>query len=255
MIGNGNVALDVARMLTIDPDVLAGTEIAPAALSALRASRVREVVVVGRRGPAQAAFTFPELVGMASTTGVELVVEPDLLRGEAGTGPALEQLRRLRAPGEAEGPCVVLRFGSAPVRIVGSERVEGVEFAPDAVPAGLVLTSIGYRGVAVQGLPFDEHTGTVPNERGGVVDPATGAAIPGAFVAGWIKRGPSGFIGTNRSCAQETVRALVEDWGNGRLALGRPPNMQPCRRWPRPSAHLVSRRRSGSASCSTPHWS
>jgi len=124
----------------------------------------------------------------------------------------------------------------SPKRIAGDDHVDGVEFERnqlviasdgatlvnptgqrETVPAGLVLTSIGYRGLPVAGLPFDELTGTIPNDRGRVIDPRTGAAVPGAFVTGWIKRGPSGFIGTNKSCARETVEAIIEELNAGRL--------------------------------------
>lgn len=231
VIGNGNVALDVARILTVDPAILAGTDIAPAALDALRASAIEEVVVAGRRGPAQSAFTLPELIGLRSTPGVGLTVPPDDLGPEGATGPKLDVLRGLAADPSAPRR-IRLRYLLSPLRILGGDRAEGVEFGRNAltgdgveptgrtetVDAGLVLTAIGYRGVPVPDLPFDDATGTVPNEHGRVLDPATGRAVPGTFVAGWIKRGPTGFIGTNKSCAQETVRALVDDFNAGVLA-------------------------------------
>lgn len=238
VIGNGNVALDVARILTADPDALADTDIAPAALDALRASRIEEVVVIGRRGPAQSAFTLPELVGLCSRPGVDLVVAPEELDAEVDTNPKLELLRlRGLDPARRAPRRIVLRYLLSAQRITGRGRVEAVEFAQDrsvttpsgearaestgrleTIPAGLVLTSIGYRGQPVPDLPFDHASGTVPNERGRVVDPDTCLALTGTFVAGWIKRGPSGFIGTNKSCAQETVRALVDDFNAGALA-------------------------------------
>jgi ferredoxin--NADP+ reductase len=221
VIGNGNVALDVARILTVDPDTLAGTDISPAALQALRHSRIEEVLIVGRRGPAQSAFTLPELIGLTTTPGIELVVDPRELAAEPGTDRKLELLRRLPRPA-GSGRRVVLRYGLTPAQILGGERTEAVRFQrgdqTETIPAGLVLSSIGYRGLPVPGLPFDEETATVPNEHGRVIVPDTGEALPGTFVVGWIKRGPSGYIGTNKSCAQETARALAADWVAGRLA-------------------------------------
>jgi ferredoxin--NADP+ reductase len=122
----------------------------------------------------------------------------ELLRG---------QLRPVATPGSRR---IHLRYGLTPTRIVGAQRVEAVEFGGETVPAGLVLSSIGYRGVPISDLPFDPDTATVPNDQGRVQ--------PGTYVAGWIKRGPTGFIGTNRSCAQETVKRLVDDSNAGLLA-------------------------------------
>ncbi|HEY2771397.1 MAG TPA: 4Fe-4S ferredoxin, partial [Solirubrobacteraceae bacterium] len=213
VIGNGNVALDVARILALDPDRLADTTIAPAALAALRRSRIQEIVVVGRRGPAHAAFTVPELVGLSRTPGIELRVDPDALSGEQANTAKLEVLRQLPSPPAADRR-VVLRFGLTPSRFTGSDRVTGAvlaagDGATETIRAGLVLTSIGYRGRPVPDLPFDPATGTVPNDRGRV------HGAHRTYVAGWIKRGPSGFIGTNGSCAQESVRVLIEDFNTG----------------------------------------
>ncbi|MHB8690266.1 MAG: FAD-dependent oxidoreductase [Solirubrobacteraceae bacterium] len=222
VIGNGNVALDVARILTADPGALAGTDIAADALRALRASRVKEVVVTGRRGPEHSAFTLPELIGLEAARDVDLLVAPEDLLQAVGPDAAEDQklalLRTLPAQG-SRSRRIRLRYSMSPTRFVGDSHVESVEFErsgqTEATPAGLVLTSIGYRGVPLADLPFDAPSGTVPNRAGRVVDPATGEPLPGVYVAGWIKRGPTGFIGTNRSCALETVRALVEDWGAG----------------------------------------
>lgn len=232
VIGNGNVALDVARILTMDPASLAGTDIAPAALDALHRSAVEEVVVVGRRGPAQSAFTLPELVGLRSTPGVSVTVPSDDLDSADASSPKVDVLRGL-VPDPAAPRRIRLRYLLSPLRILGQDRAEGVEFGRNAltadgagveptgrtetVDAGLVLSAIGYRGVPVPDLPFDDATGTVPNEHGRVVDPLTGRPVPGTFVAGWIKRGPTGFIGTNKSCALETVRALIDDYNAGVL--------------------------------------
>lgn len=229
VVGNGNVALDVARILTIDPAALAESEIAPAALGALRRSRVEEVVVVGRRTAEHSAFTLPELIGLTVTPGVAVTVDPRDLDGLPQGDPKLELLRALgAAAATANAPRRIrLRYGLRTTRILGGERAEGVKFdradvvgpaAAEQVPAGLVLTAIGYRGQPVHGLPFDAVTGTVPNTQGRVIDPATATAVAGLYVAGWIKRGPRGFIGTNKSCSQDTVATLVEDYNAGLLA-------------------------------------
>jgi ferredoxin--NADP+ reductase len=222
VIGNGNVALDVARILTADPGTLAGTDIAADALHALRSSRVKEVVVTGRRGPGHSAFTLPELIGLESLCNIDLLLSPeDLVHDvghDAGDDQKLALLRTLPARGH-HSRRIRLRYSMSPTRFVGDGRVEGVEFeragSSETVPAGLVFTSIGYRGVPMPDVPFDARTGTIPNRAGRVIDPASGEPVEGVYVAGWIKRGPSGFIGTNRSCALETVRALVADWSAG----------------------------------------
>ncbi|ROO88689.1 ferredoxin--NADP+ reductase [Actinocorallia herbida] len=200
IIGNGNVALDVARILTLDPEDLAATDIAPAALAVLRESRIEEVVVLARRGPADSAFTSSELLGLAAA--VNVAVEGDLTDpGGLDTAAArkLALLAGLTAPGP--GARVVLRYRSAPTAITP----DGVLIGDDLLEAGLVLSSIGYHARPVPDLPFDEATGTVPHEKGRVT------GTDRTYVTGWIKRGPNGFIGTNKTCARETVRTLVAD--------------------------------------------
>ncbi|MED5811179.1 FAD-dependent oxidoreductase [Mycolicibacterium sp. 050232] len=228
VIGNGNVALDVARILTMDPGLLADTAIAPYALEALRDSAIEEVVVVGRRGIEQSAFTLPELVGLCSTPGVDVVVRDEDLRTLPDSDPRAAILRA--APHGNGNRRIVLEYLLSPTEILGESATAGVEFvhnelvaAPDGstrvkatglqrvIETGLVLTSIGYRGRPVPGLPFDDATATVPHQAGRV------EGVRAAFVTGWIKRGPTGFIGTNKSCAQETVRSLVDDYNAGRL--------------------------------------
>ncbi|QMW65871.1 FAD-dependent oxidoreductase [Mumia sp. ZJ1417] len=223
VIGNGNVALDVARVLLTEPDVLARTDIADHALDVLRRSAVREVVVLGRRGPEDASYSRSELVGMRTIPGVDLVVEDHPRTVEAapvGSKAAmLRDLPRVRlddSEAPAAGKRVVLAFWSAPVALEGEGAVTGVRTAERVLATGLVVRSIGYRGTPVPGLPFDETTSTVPNERGRVLD-AEGRPIPGTYVVGWIKRGSRGGIGANRACAQETVEALVEDASAGLL--------------------------------------
>ncbi|MFC7911001.1 FAD-dependent oxidoreductase [Streptomyces nigra] len=230
VVGNGNVALDIARILTADPDALARTDISDRALAALRTSDVREVVLLARRGPAQSAFTVPELLALSALKDVDVLVEgwPEGL--DPDTSDKTRLLADLAARTPAEGRRrIVLRFLTSPLRITGDTSVRALEITPTelytdddgtvrARPAdgtqvlqtGLVLRSVGYRARPVPGLPFDEASATVPHEAGRVE--------PGVYVAGWIKRGPTGFIGTNKSCAQETVESLLDDFAAGRLS-------------------------------------
>ncbi|MFJ9407534.1 FAD-dependent oxidoreductase [Streptomyces sp. NPDC101393] len=230
VVGNGNVALDVARILVADPGTLAGTDIADHALEALRTSAVREVVLLGRRGPEHAAYTRSELLALKHLDGVELVVDDHDRRTGAtidAAGPkekaaVLQGVARAEpdwAGAPAPGRRIVFRFHSAPVAATGgdgSEKVAAVRVTHGTeereIPSGMLLRAVGYRGVPVAGLPFDEATGTVPHEAGRV----TGR--PGTYVVGWIKRGPSGGIGANRTCAAETVGTLLADAIDGSLA-------------------------------------
>ena len=223
VIGNGNVAVDVARMLALTPDELATTDTTDAAIEAFNGAGTREIVMVGRRGPAQAAFTTPELHELGELAGADVIVDPADLEGAAPTDTNSErnlEVLREYAAREPSGKAkrLVLRFFWSPVRILGDARVTGVELVRntldadlravatdehETLPAGIVFRSVGYRGVELPGVPFDERSGTVPNERGRV--------SPGVYVAGWIKRGPSGVIGTNKKDATETVELLLED--------------------------------------------
>ncbi|GAA1516480.1 FAD-dependent oxidoreductase [Nocardioides humi] len=229
VVGNGNVALDVARVLARPLDVLERTDLAPGPLEQLRASRVREVVVLGRRGPAQAAFTVPELIGLAALDDVDVVVDADpaLLAGDDQRSALLRELAERPVDPASTRRRIVLSFTSSPVEILGEDgRVTGVRVARnDLVPGddgtiraratddvhtietGLVVRSVGHRGRPVAGLPFDEAAAVVPNEKGRVE--------PGVYVVGWIKRGPVGFIGTNKTDAQETVETLLDDLDAG----------------------------------------
>ncbi|MFJ7413599.1 FAD-dependent oxidoreductase [Streptomyces sp. NPDC098077] len=230
VVGNGNVALDVARILVADPEALAGTDIAAHALEALRASRVREVVVLGRRGPEDAAYTRSELLALKHLPGVELVVDDHDPRTAAAIGAAgagdraglLRGLARVRTDAASPGPGrgtdrrIVLRFHSEPVEVLGEGAARTVRVTDGGggaadLAAGMLLRAIGYRGLPVPGLPFDEASGTVPHEGGRV------AGLPGGYVVGWIKRGPSGGIGANRTCAAETVGTLLADAVAGTL--------------------------------------
>ncbi|MGW4704451.1 FAD-dependent oxidoreductase [Streptomyces sp. NPDC004285] len=229
VVGNGNVALDVARILVTDPEALARTDIADHALAALRDARVREVVLLGRRGPEDAAYTTSELLALKHLPGGDLVVDDSDPRtgaavdaAEPGTKAALlrgvgrEAVDWTRPPA-ADRRRIVLRFHSAPVEALGEEQVRAVrvtrEGAADGteIAAGLLVRAIGYRGVPLAGLPFDEAAGTVPHEAGRV------AGLPGSYVVGWIKRGPSGGIGANRACAEETIGSLLADAVAGAL--------------------------------------
>ncbi|MEU3095262.1 FAD-dependent oxidoreductase [Streptomyces sp. NPDC006967] len=229
VVGNGNVALDVARILVTDPETLAGTGIAGHALAELRRSKVREVVVLGRRGPQDAACTRSELLALNHLPGVDLIVDDHDPRvgtaiDAAGPGDKAAVLRGVAresvgwslSPGsDGHRRRIVFRFLSAPVAVCGSEDTGAVRVTGGTgeleIPAGLVLRAIGYRGVPQPGLPFDEATGTVSNEHGRV------NGRPGTYVVGWSKRGPSGGIGANRACAAETVGSLLADAVAGAL--------------------------------------
>ncbi|MFE3516127.1 FAD-dependent oxidoreductase [Streptomyces sp. NPDC059166] len=229
VVGNGNVALDTARILVSEPDALASGDIAGHALEALRAGSVREVVLLGRRGPEDAAYTRSELLALKHLPGVDLVVDDhDPRTGAAvdGAEPGdraalLRGVTREAVDWTApppEGRRIVFRFHSAALEATGEEAVRTVRVTDGAggtdgreIPAGLLLRAVGQRGLPLPGLPFDETTGTVPHEAGRV------EGMPGTYVVGWIKRGPSGGIGANRGCAAETVGALLDDAVRGRL--------------------------------------
>lgn len=236
VVGNGNVALDIARVLTLPAEELRRTDIADHALKVLRHSNIREVVVLGRRGLNQAAFNNPELEGLGELEGVDIAVEGVDLGSATTTDDDVDVRmlttigRYLERPQRGTGKRIVLHFMASPIQINGSTRVESVTIARNeliagadgsmrarstadtaTLPAGLVLRAVGYRGAPVAGLPFDQRTGTIPNEGGRVV------GSPGVYVTGWIKRGPSGIIGTNKKCARDTVRALLEDHRTGNL--------------------------------------
>ena len=241
VIGNGNVAIDCARMLALTAEELAPTDTTDEAVDAICAAAVEEIVMLGRRGPVQAAFTPPELKELGELAGADVIVDPGDLVLDPASEHALEEDReRARrnyelleefAQQEPSGKPrrIVLRFLVSPVAILGTDRVEAVEVVHnelveengrlvarptggvEVIPAGIVLRSVGYKGVPLPGVPFDERTDTIPNEQGRV----TGAER--TYVAGWIKRGPSGVIGTNKKDATETVELLLEDARAGLL--------------------------------------
>lgn len=240
VVGQGNVAVDVARILARPVDELRRTDIADRALSALADSRIADVQIIGRRGPAQARFTTRELRELGELPGVTARADPRELEldaeslaeleDKANEGPRrnLDVLRAFATRQDVAPRCVGVRFLLTPVRVEGASRVErivlqrnrldGPPFAQRAVPVGeeivlpcdLLMTSIGYRSAPIPGVPFDARTATIPN-RGGRVLGADGVPIPGLYCAGWVKRGPSGVIGTNRACAVETVEAMLAD--------------------------------------------
>ncbi|HVF34486.1 MAG TPA: hypothetical protein VND91_04125, partial [Candidatus Saccharimonadia bacterium] len=244
VIGNGNVAADVTRILTRSTEELERTDIADHALAALRDSRIEEVVVLGRRGPAQAAFTSAELRELGNLDGVDLRIDPADVEldpisegwlAERGTFTARTNMALLREfaarparPGARSA--IELRFLTSPLRIRGEGRVEAVDVGaneivrgddgllraraldadPQTIECGFVLRSVGYRAVALPGVPFDERSFVLPNERGRVSTP-DGELLPGVYAVGWIKRGPTGILGTNKRDAEETIGCLAED--------------------------------------------
>ncbi|WP_406404140.1 FAD-dependent oxidoreductase [Streptomyces sp. NBC_00879] len=239
VIGVGNVAVDVARILARGADELRPTDVPQAALGALALSQVREVHMVGRRGPSQAKFTTKELRELGTLPSADVLVEPDDLAldpayEDASAAAALPAVNRRNLdvvrgwavePSPGRERHIHLRFFLRPVELLERMgRVGGVRFertVPDGdggvrgtgayeeIEAQLVLRAVGYRGVPLPGLPFDERHGTVPHAAGRVL--RDGVASPGEYVAGWIKRGPTGVIGTNRPCAKETVNSLLDD--------------------------------------------
>jgi ferredoxin--NADP+ reductase len=245
VIGNGNVAIDVARMLCLAHSELAVTDIADHALEELDNSSVKEIIVLGRRGPEQAAFTNPELLELGELEEADVIIDPDDLEIPADLREAeldqtasknmeiLKEYVTRRPSGKAKK--IALRFLASPVELVGDSKVEGVRIVrnelvrsddgslragatdvEETLEAGLVFRAIGYTGAPLPGLPFNEQRGLIPHDGGGrVLDGDTPLAQ--TYVAGWIKRGPSGVIGTNKKCAQETVDSLLGDLLDGKL--------------------------------------
>lgn len=246
VVGAGNVALDVARMLSLTREELAPTDATDAAIEAIAASPIREIVLLARRGPAQAAFTTPELKEFGELAGADVEVDPAELELDAASEAALEgdtnatrnmEVLRGYAAREPSGKPtkVQFRFCVSPVAVHGEDRVEAVEIVRnelvadergrisavateerETIPCGLVFRSVGYHGIALPGIPFDPARGTLPNVDGRVLDEA-GDPTPGVYCAGWIKRGPTGVIGTNKKDATETIAHLLEDAGAGLL--------------------------------------
>ncbi|MGD0980204.1 MAG: FAD-dependent oxidoreductase [Solirubrobacteraceae bacterium] len=249
VIGAGNVALDVARMLVLSHHELARTDVADHALDALAQSKISDVLVIARRGPAQAAFTNPELLELSELSAADVIVDPDELAMAGGTGDAeadtkarrnVEILREYAVrPQEGKPRRVTLRFMLSPIAIEGHDGVERVVLArnelvsePDGslraqttetqivVETHAVFRAIGYRGSPLADVPFDERRGVIANTGGRVVAPE--GVRHGEYVVGWAKRGPSGVIGTNKKDANDTVARLLEDFGGGRLLAPSP---------------------------------
>ncbi len=270
VVGVGNVAVDVARILCRTPEELAQTDIADYALDALHRSRVRQVFIVGRRGPAQAAFTNAEIKELGELAGADLVVKPEEAEldqlskaqledgGDTGLDRKVAMIQQFAtAQRQGKARTLTIRFLVSPVALGGDDaggvtrmrlvrnslhRVEDGTLRPrptdvhEDLDVDMVFRSVGYRGVPIPGLPFHDAWGVVPNEQGRVVDPATGEPLTGIYVSGWIKRGPSGVIGTNKPDAVETVGAMLEDIGAGR-------SLQPQERDPEAVSELVAARR------------
>jgi ferredoxin/flavodoxin---NADP+ reductase len=252
VVGVGNVAVDVARILIRDPDELRRTDVPQPVLETLMASKVREVHVIGRRGSAQAKFTTKELRELGELAGVDIVVgageaAPDAFDATGGSAALAETDRRVRgnlaviSGWAARAPAghsrrLVLRFWLRPARVEGTTHVTGLTVERtridengsltgtgelETIGAQMVLRSVGYQSVPLPGVPFDERSHTVPNDGGRVLGP-DGAPLPREYVAGWLKRGPTGVIGTNKSDAAQTVRALLEDLCPGGVRAGGP---------------------------------
>ncbi len=245
VIGVGNVAIDVARILCRTVDELRTTDIADYALEQLAESKIKEVVILGRRGPAQAAFTNPEIKELNNLAGADVRTLPEEMEADGildekrdRSVPLKMELLRGFAAGSPNGKAclLTLRFLVSPVELLPDEaghvrslrlvrnvlrQTEDGSVSAQAtdqyeeMPVGLVFRSIGYRGVPLPDVPFNDDWGVVHNEKGRVVDPASGTPAVGMYVAGWIKRGPTGVIGTNKPDAAETVGCMVEDAANG----------------------------------------
>jgi ferredoxin--NADP+ reductase len=248
VVGVGNVAVDVARVLCRRPEELACTDIADHALEALRESRVREVYVLGRRGPAKAAFTNAEVKELGDLEGADIAVVPDevaldrlsqedVATGDRALNRKLDILQGFVGRQPSGKPrMLMLRFLVSPVELIGDAdgRVRAVRLVhnelyrdatgslrpkptdrTEVLPVGLLFRSVGYRGVPVPGVPFDDEAGRIPNVEGRVVDPASGRTAPGLYATGWIKRGPTGVIGTNKPDAAETAACVAADLESG----------------------------------------
>lgn len=240
IIGQGNVAVDVCRILARTPDELRHTDIASHALDVLAESKIRDIHMVGRRGPAQAKFTHPELRELGELAGCDPVVDPRDLelnpesqeelraRENRAAGKSFEVLKAFAArPPPTRGRRCHIVFFKSPLELIGATRLQrvllmrnGLEGDPghqvasptgkvEGLDCGILFRSIGYRGVAMPGVPFDERRGVIPNQDGRVTD--NGRTVAGLYVSGWIKRGPTGIIGTNREDSVLTVNAILAD--------------------------------------------
>lgn len=272
VVGVGNVAIDVARILCKTVDELATTDIADHALEALKASRIEDVYVLGRRGPAQAAFTNPEVKELADLEATDVMVLPDEATldplsekavaesGERSLAKKVEMIQEYAGlTPRGRNRRLHLRFLVSPTEIspaedggVGGVRIVHNELYMDErgglrprpteryedLEVGLVFRSVGYRGVALPDVPFRADWGVIRNEAGRVTD-ESGKHVAGLYTAGWIKRGPSGVIGTNKACAVETVNLLLEDLASGSLPAPSHPTAQEAETFVRSRQPLV----------------
>ena len=248
VIGMGNVAVDVTRILAKSVDELKETDIADHALEVLKNSQVEDIYMLGRRGPAQGKFTTKELRELGELLNADIVVDPaemevddvsmKSIEGDVIANKNVEVLTAFaEQPLSGKPRRVHIKFLSSPTEILGEDRVEAIVLEKNrleptdsgyinavgtgetkTLPVQMVLRSVGYRGVALPGVPFDERRGVIPNKDGAVLDAPNGEPVQGEYVAGWIKRGPSGVIGTNKADAMATVEVLLKDFENATLA-------------------------------------
>ena len=240
IIGQGNVAMDVGRILCKTPDELKNTDIAAHALEALAASKIREVHLVGRRGPMQAAFTPPEIKEFGELADCDVIIDPQLLELNAASRQEYDDPKRLprrknydiltqyaQRPVSGKKRKFVIHFCKSPIALSGAGKIEKIQFGinqltgepgrqkaaltdvREELTCGLVFRSVGYRGVAIPGIPFDEKSGVFPNAEGRITE--NGKPVAGFYAGGWIKRGPSGVIGTNKPDSEETVKNILAD--------------------------------------------
>lgn len=249
VIGNGNVAMDVARILASSYEELAKTDIADYALEALRASKVRDIYLLGRRGPAQAAYTNPEIKELGELAEADVIVRPEdaaldslsahdvANSGDRVAARNVEILQQYaEQPPRGKPRRIHMRFLVSPTELGGTDRVESITVVKnelyvsddgtlrpratgvtETLPVGLVFRSIGYKGLALPGIPFDARAGVIPNAQGRVTDPQAGMTLTGDYCVGWIKRGPSGIIGTNKPDSIETAALMLEDAATGQM--------------------------------------
>lgn len=228
IIGNGNVALDIGRVLLSDPSSLADTDIVDHALNVLSSSGIREVLIVGRRSFRDAAFSAGEFLALGHLNGVDIIIADedlsphpdDELEENLKLEIAREYAQRSQDPGNKR---LVFRFGVTPTDVIGAHRAEGLRvkrtgtsIGGEVIETSLVVTAVGYRANPIGGVPYDAERGVIVNDAGRVLGP-DGTVIPGVYVSGWVKRGPRGVIGTNRACAAETVGQLLADFDEGKL--------------------------------------
>ncbi|MFL2504608.1 MAG: hypothetical protein ACJ0Q2_05950 [Candidatus Azotimanducaceae bacterium] len=256
IVGVGNVAMDVARMLCKTHHELSVTDVADHALSALKNSKIKNVYILGRRGPAQAAFTPPEIKELGEFEDADVTVPVDEAKVDAASLALIEDdknaLKNINfiseyADRHIEGKSrlLTIRFLVSPIELMGEDgKVKAVKVVKnklvenqdgglkpvaseetEIIPAGLVFRSVGYKGKPLPDIPYDENSGTIMNASGRVVEP-DGTAVTGLYTAGWIKRGPSGVIGTNKTCAQETVALMLEDLGSGKVNVPEDPSIR-----------------------------